>query len=398
MRSTGHAHWGCVRLQLTNIVGDWRKYRLKFGLPLKSRPAFIPRHSTSPPKLLGMRNEQLFDDIHNAIPALRNWIDESTPASPRFHGVHYDEQKADRMFAGLPSDTLSRCANRLSRDDDVDALCNRPRLSERVSVGPASLSQNSESPPTAPGSGDVLKTWLDDFCSALGAENVDPNRTDIGVIHAPKPAVSYLRIIAQSILSSDLGRVLLNDIYAYVLRNYPYYERRKAAWRNSIRHNLSVNECFAKAGRAPTGRGHYWRIHADCVAQFAAGDFSRRPRHLVTQHPDARHQHPATTYNHQQQISYVDPTRLRERQEQTQPRPQQPRPQQPDTAHLRMLTGGKRTAKVFSSGYDDTGNSINLVAFDVPSSLKFQYHTAIPQNSPYNSFNSFSSGPSFVRC
>ena len=91
-----------------------------------------------------------------------------------------------------------------------------------------------------------------------------------------KPLMSYLTMIAMAILSAPQKRSLLNDIYKFVIRNFPYYERCKSAWRNSVRHNLSVNECFVKNGRAPSGRGFYWAIHPACLDDFKRGDFNRR--------------------------------------------------------------------------------------------------------------------------
>ncbi|KAI0217974.1 hypothetical protein LSAT2_030256 [Lamellibrachia satsuma] len=91
-----------------------------------------------------------------------------------------------------------------------------------------------------------------------------------------KPAMSYMTMIAMAILDAPQKRSLLNDIYEFVIRHFPYYERCKSAWRNSVRHNLSVNECFVKSGRAPSGRGFYWAIHPACLDDFKRGDFNRR--------------------------------------------------------------------------------------------------------------------------
>lgn len=42
------------------------------------------------------------------------------------------------------------------------------------------------------------------------------------------------------------------------------------------RHNLSLNDCFVKAGRSANGKGHYWAIHPANVSDFQRGDFRRR--------------------------------------------------------------------------------------------------------------------------
>ena len=91
-----------------------------------------------------------------------------------------------------------------------------------------------------------------------------------------KPAETYITLIGKALLNSSQHRLILADIYHYVLENYPYYRTAPSTWKNSIRHNLSVNECFVKARRAEHGRGFYWAIHPACIDAFKRGDFRRR--------------------------------------------------------------------------------------------------------------------------
>ncbi|XP_060536863.1 forkhead box protein L3 [Cylas formicarius] len=92
----------------------------------------------------------------------------------------------------------------------------------------------------------------------------------------PKPQHSYIGLIAMAILSSPEGKLVLSDIYQHILDHYPYFRTRGPGWRNSIRHNLSLNDCFIKAGRSANGKGHYWAIHPANVEDFRKGDFRRR--------------------------------------------------------------------------------------------------------------------------
>ena len=91
-----------------------------------------------------------------------------------------------------------------------------------------------------------------------------------------KPPHSYIAMISMSILSTADKKILLNDIYQYIMDTFPYYNNKEKAWRNSIRHNLSLNECFVKSGRSDNGKGNYWAIHPACVDDFSKGDFRRR--------------------------------------------------------------------------------------------------------------------------
>lgn len=92
----------------------------------------------------------------------------------------------------------------------------------------------------------------------------------------PKPNHSYIGLIAMAILSSRDKKLVLSDIYQWILDNYPYFRTRGPGWRNSIRHNLSLNDCFIKSGRSANGKGHYWAIHPANVEDFEKGDFRRR--------------------------------------------------------------------------------------------------------------------------
>ena len=91
-----------------------------------------------------------------------------------------------------------------------------------------------------------------------------------------KPCHSYVALISRAILSCPEKLMVLSDIYQHVMDNYSYYNNGQRAWRNSIRHNLSLNECFMKAGRAENGKGHYWCIHPSCLEDFTKGDYRRR--------------------------------------------------------------------------------------------------------------------------
>ena len=105
---------------------------------------------------------------------------------------------------------------------------------------------------------------------------LDPRLFRIPFPEEPKPQHSYIGLIAMAILSSTDKKLVLADIYQYVLDNFPYFRHRGQGWRNSIRHNLSLNDFFLKAGRAANGKGHYWAVHPACVEDFQKGDFRRR--------------------------------------------------------------------------------------------------------------------------
>ena len=92
----------------------------------------------------------------------------------------------------------------------------------------------------------------------------------------PKPTHSYIGLIALAILSTPEKKLVLSEIYQWISDNYLYFRNRGPGWRNSIRHNLSLNDCFIKCGRSINGKGHYWAIHPANLDDFSRGDFRRR--------------------------------------------------------------------------------------------------------------------------
>ena len=91
-----------------------------------------------------------------------------------------------------------------------------------------------------------------------------------------KPTQSYIGLISKAILSSPQQKLVLGDIYNYILTNYPYFRNKGPGWRNSIRHNLSLNDCFVKMGRSPNGKGHFWAINPINYDDFSRGEYKRK--------------------------------------------------------------------------------------------------------------------------
>ncbi|XP_048108018.1 forkhead box Q2 [Alosa alosa] len=91
-----------------------------------------------------------------------------------------------------------------------------------------------------------------------------------------KPTQSYIALISMAILASEEKKLLLCDIYQWIMDHYPYFKNKDKNWRNSVRHNLSLNECFIKAGRSENGKGHFWAIHPANYEDFSKGEYHRR--------------------------------------------------------------------------------------------------------------------------
>lgn len=87
---------------------------------------------------------------------------------------------------------------------------------------------------------------------------------------------SYTCMIGQAILNSRGRKVTLGEIYEFIERNFPAIEEKVKGWRNCVRHNLSLNECFIKVGPSKHGRGNNWTVHPSYMESFLQGHFRKR--------------------------------------------------------------------------------------------------------------------------
>ncbi|XP_069365202.1 forkhead box protein F1-like [Maniola hyperantus] len=95
-----------------------------------------------------------------------------------------------------------------------------------------------------------------------------------------KPPFSYIALIVMAIRHSPNKRLTLSEIYAFLQQQFAFFRSSYQGWKNSVRHNLSLNECFVKLpkGLGRPGKGHYWTIDPSSEFMFEEGSFRRRPR------------------------------------------------------------------------------------------------------------------------
>ena len=95
-----------------------------------------------------------------------------------------------------------------------------------------------------------------------------------------RPPYSFSALIAMSIQSSPKKMATLPEIYEFITAKFPFYKQGDKKWKNSIRHNLSLNKCFKKAPRKDGlhGKGNYWIIDPACDHVLENGNFRSQAR------------------------------------------------------------------------------------------------------------------------
>uniref|UniRef100_A0A914GZ36 Fork-head domain-containing protein n=1 Tax=Globodera rostochiensis TaxID=31243 RepID=A0A914GZ36_GLORO len=99
-----------------------------------------------------------------------------------------------------------------------------------------------------------------------------------------RPSLSYKDLIIEAIESSPERRLKLSEIYQVIKYLHPYYQRRSDqwGWQNSIRHNLSLHDCFVKLPLKQTSAngvvGHFWTVVTRGPDEKPLGPTRRRTR------------------------------------------------------------------------------------------------------------------------
>lgn len=72
--------------------------------------------------------------------------------------------------------------------------------------------------------------------------------------------------------NSRRGSLPVSEIYSFMCEHFPYFKTAPSGWKNSVRHNLSLNKCFEKIEKPPTNgnqrKGCLWAMNPERIAKM----------------------------------------------------------------------------------------------------------------------------------
>uniref|UniRef100_A0AAZ3NNE3 Fork-head domain-containing protein n=1 Tax=Oncorhynchus tshawytscha TaxID=74940 RepID=A0AAZ3NNE3_ONCTS len=85
--------------------------------------------------------------------------------------------------------------------------------------------------------------------SSPSPDPCDSSQYDLATGANRKPPYSFSCLIFMAIEDAPSKRLPVKDIYGWILEHFPYFASAPTGWKNSVRHNLSLNKCFKKVDK-----------------------------------------------------------------------------------------------------------------------------------------------------
>lgn len=150
----------------------------------------------------------------------------------------------------------------IERSDDYITPGNSPRQNDNLHPPQApqkTMMVTTATPPVTPNSvvsvQNSVETTSPNSNAAASQQNKQKHPNNLPYdpfIHTNnKPPLSFSSLIFLAIEDAKEKALPVKEIYSWIVQHYPYFKTAPTGWKNSVRHNLSLNKCFQKVEKAP---------------------------------------------------------------------------------------------------------------------------------------------------
>ena len=169
--------------------------------------------------------------------------------------------------------------NQASGGNHTSATAHQNCFTTDTAQNDDTIQRSQRSCPVSPHSNPLRLTFTN-LRQAIGDEH-DSTNEDRQKYGDRKPPYSYVAMIHMAMMSSLNKKCTLSEIQDYIECRFPYYKQHSRKLHGAIRHNLTLNDCFVKAGRRLGDKGCLWTLDKEYEGMFENGSLLRRKCRLL---------------------------------------------------------------------------------------------------------------------